>query len=161
MSINDNTKDLSIKRAAAEDLKALCDFEIEARITEPEIWIQDFNEEEYRKSLENINFGAMENNKIVVAEQDGKIIGRCDIAIILSLVDCEKIGYIDWVYVLKDKRGIGIAKKLFKGAEEYFKSKGVKRYYLFTAENEQAHEFYHRQKDLEFSKQEIAEKELL
>ncbi len=154
-------KDIVIKYVTAEYLSALCEFERQARITEPEIWLQDFNEEEYYNQLVNLNFDTLENNKIIAAVLDGKIVGRCDIAIIVSLMDCEKTGYIDWVYVLKDKRGIGIAKKLFKGAEEYFKSKGVKRYYLFTAENEQAHEFYHRQKDLQFSKREVAEKELL
>lgn len=151
--------DVVIKVLTSKDIDVLCEFEKEARKTEPDIWLDEFKEDEYREKLESININKLENTKIVIAEQNGVIIGRCDIMISLSLFDFEKSGYIDWVYVLKDQRGKGIGKKLFRGAEEYFKSQGVKRYYLFTAENKQAQEFYHRQ-DFKFSKSEVAEKEL-
>lgn len=49
---------------------------------------------------------------------------------------------------------------MLQGAENYFKSEGAKNYFLFTASNKQAHEFYHRQADLIFLKKEAAEKEL-
>lgn len=100
------------------------------------------------------------NTKVIIAVKDGTIIGRCDAAIILSLVDFKKTGYIDWIYTLINYRENGIGKKTLKGAEEYFKSQGVKDYYLFTASNEQAHEFYNRQSDLNFSNREVAEKEI-
>lgn len=68
-----------------------------------------------------------------------------------------KTGYIDWIYVLKAKRGQGIGKKLLNGAENYFKKLRINNYYLFTAENEQAQAFYHKQ-DFDFENREVAEK---
>ncbi|MGO1712211.1 MAG: GNAT family N-acetyltransferase, partial [Senegalia sp. (in: firmicutes)] len=144
----------------SNDIDKLSNFEKEARITEPEIWVNEFNEDEYKDNLNKIDIDNLENSKVIVAIQNGIIIGRSDISISLSLVDFEKTGYIDWIYVLKNKRGLGIGKKLFAGAEKYFKQKGVKEYYLFTAQNDQAQQFYHRQSELTFSKKEVAEKEI-
>lgn len=78
----------------------------------------------------------------------------------LSLVNCEKIGYIDWIYTLKDYRNNGIGKKLLKGAEEYFKKNNVKSYFLETASNEEAQAFYQHQHDLQISQREIAKKKI-
>lgn len=152
--------DLIIKCATSEDINALCQFEVQARLTEPDIWCDEFNKNEFKEQLEKFSIEQVENNKIVIAQENGVIVGRCDIALVLSTVDFEKTGYIDWIYVLKNKRGIGIGKKLFHGAEEYFREKEVKQYYLYTASNEQAQEFYHRQKEFDFSHREVAEKEL-
>jgi len=157
---NKKLEDLVIDYATSKDLDKLCQFEIEARLTEPEIWIDGFNEIDYKSKLIKVDIDNLEDNKIVIAMQSGVIFGRCDVSIVLSLVDCEKTGYIDWIYVLKDKRGLGIGKKLFLRAEDYFKKSEVKHYYLFTAENNQAQEFYHSQDELIFSKREVAEKEI-
>ena len=77
----------------------------------------------------------------------------------LSLVNCEKVGYVDWIYTLKNFRGRGIGKILLEKSENYFKSRFVSYYFLMTASNEQAQEFYHRQDSLKFSKREVAEKD--
>lgn len=152
-------KDITIRYATPQEIDAICEFEKEARLTEPDIWLNEFSVEEYKEKLIKAEPNKLENNAIVIAEENGKIVGRCDIIISLNTVDFEKTGYIDWVYVLKEERGRGIGKELFYGAEMYFRKKGVKSYYLFTAENEQAQEFYHRQ-EFQFSRREVAEKEL-
>lgn len=152
--------EIVIKCATNEDIGALCEFEKQARLTEPDIWVLDFNEALYKEQLGSLDMEKLTNTKVIIAVKDGAIIGRCDAAIMLSLVDFKKTGYIDWIYTLINYRGNGIGKKMLKGAEEYFKSQGVKDYYLFTASNEQAHEFYHRQSDLNFSNREVAEKEI-
>lgn len=72
----------------------------------------------------------LENSKIVIAKQRYKAIGR------------------------------GIGKILLEESENYFKSRFVSYYFLMTAFNEQAREFYHRQDSLKFSKREVAEKDL-
>lgn len=156
---SNNLKDITIRYATPQEIDAICEFEKEARLTEPDIWMGEFNEDELRGKLVNAELNKLENNAIVLAKENGKVIGRCDIIISLSTVDFEKTGYIDWVYVLKENRGRGVGKELFQGAEMYFARRGVKSYYLFTAENEQAQEFYHRQ-EFQFSRREVAEKEL-
>lgn len=88
------------------------------------------------------------------------MVGRCDVVIIQSLFDFTKTGYIDWIYTLSSHRGHGIGKKMLLGAEEYLRLQGVTSYYLFTAANEQATEFYHRQSSLKFSQREVAERDL-
>lgn len=153
-----NSSNIKLKYLTSNDIDKLIEFERQARLTEPEIWLDDYDEDNYRYKLKKANLDKMENNKIIIAMEKDNTVGRCDISIIISTVDFEKTGYIDWIYTLKNNRGMGIGKKLFSKAEEYFKENGVTGYYLFTAENEQAKEFYYRQKNFKFSKKEIAEK---
>jgi len=136
--------DIEINIATSSDIPALCEFEKIARITEPEIWIDKFNLNEYKKKMINAGLDDLENNKIILARQDGSVIGRCDLLIMDSLMNFEIIGYIDWIYVLKEYRRKGIGKKLINKAEEYFRMRGVKEYYLFTAQNDEAQKFYHK-----------------
>lgn len=154
-------KNITISCVNNDDIESLCEFEKEARTTEPAIWGWEFVESEYKEKLKSLNINKLDNSKIIVAKLDNKIIGRCDIAIITSLVECSKTGYVDWIYTLKAYRGLGIGKKLLKGAEKYFKSQCVEYYFLFTASNEQAQEFYHRQSDLSFKNREVAEKAIV
>jgi ribosomal protein S18 acetylase RimI-like enzyme len=151
-------ENITILCATNEDVNDICDFEQQARITEPDIWISEFNESEYKEKLNSANLENLLNTKIMIAKQGNSIIGRCDIAINLSLMDFKKTGYVDWIYTLTKYRGNGVGKKLLKGAENYFKNEGVEDYYLFTASNEEAKQFYHRQNDLTFSNKEVAEK---
>lgn len=155
-----SNQNIIIKCATNEDIEDICRFEKEARITEPEIWGWEFNEDDYTKKLNLINLEKLNTSKIVIAKQNNIIVGRCDIGIILSLLECEKTGFIDWIYTLKNYRGIGIGKELLKGAEIHFKSQGVNSYYLFTASNEQSKQFYHRQNNFVFSTKEVAKKEI-
>lgn len=156
-----NINDITVRCAVDSDIEAICKFEAQARLTEPDIWGWEFDEKQYKEKLKALKLEELNNSKIVIALHGGVIVGRCDAAVIFSLVNCEKTGYIDWIYMLINYRGKGIGKKLLKGAEGFFKGQGIKNYYLFTASNEQATEFYHRQKDLEFSNREVAEKEIL
>ena len=76
-------------------------------------------------------------------------------------MDFYKSGYIDWIYILKNKRGSGIAHSLIYYIENYLKSEDYKYYYLFTASNDQAQKFYHSKNRLfNISIKEIAEKDL-
>lgn len=152
--------DITIKVTTIEDISAIISFEKEARQTEPGVLYWDVDEKEYSAKLINLDIDHLENSKIIIAKQNQKVIGRCDIAIMLSLVNCEKIGYIDWIYTLKDYRNNGIGKKLLKGAEEYFKKNNVKSYFLETASNEEAQAFYQRQHNLQISQREIAKKKI-
>ena len=81
-------------------------------------------------------------NEVILCIKDNMVIGRVDLIVEQSFMDYEKIGYVDWVYVLKLHRKKGIAKKLFNEAETYFTEHMCKLYYLFVATNEEAKGFY-------------------
>ena len=107
LSMNCKHKEIEVKYLEEKAIDKLIEFEKESKKTEPDIWIGSFKEEEYRRKFEGYNIDALKNNKIIVAEIDGKIVGRCDVLIMDSLFDFERAGYIDWIYTLKDNRGMG------------------------------------------------------
>ncbi|MCM1989144.1 GNAT family N-acetyltransferase [Oceanirhabdus seepicola] len=153
--------DINIRIMRADDIDMLCDFEENARITEPEIWMDDFNKEDYRAKLLSLDIDNMRNYKIFIALENNKIVGRCDVMLMTSLMDFYKSAYIDWIYIQKDKRGLGIAHDLVSKIETYLIDEDYKYYYLFTASNDQAKKFYHsKNRSFKISTKEIAEKEL-
>ncbi|CEQ17480.1 GNAT family N-acetyltransferase [Paraclostridium sordellii] len=119
-----------VKFATNEDIDKIIEFEKEARLTETGVLYWSINDKEYKNKLIQLNLESLENPKIVIAKQIDKVIGR------------------------------GIGKILLEESENYFKIRFVSYYFLMTAFNEQAQEFYHRQDSLKFSKREVAEKDL-
>ncbi|CEN87183.1 GNAT family N-acetyltransferase [Paraclostridium sordellii] len=118
-----------VKFGTNEDIYNIIEFEKEVRLTEPGVLYWSINDREYKNKLTQINLESLENSKIVIAKQGDKVIGR------------------------------GIGKILLEESENYFKSRFVSYYFLMTASNEQAQEFYHRKDSLKFSKREVAEKD--
>jgi len=149
-----------ISRAGEADISALCHFEIEARLTEPGVLVAEFEDEHYANFLESLQLNISRDYAILIASDGNRVVGRCDVAILRSTMDGIVTGYIDWIYVLKPNRCRGIASRLLLAAEQFFRDVGVKRYYLFTAENEEAQAFYHRNTSLSFTRREVAEKVL-
>ena len=149
-----------VSRAGEADISVLCNFEIQARLTEPGVLVAEFAEERYAKFLESLQLNTSRSNAILIAADGNHVVGRCDVAILISTMDGILTGYIDWIYVLKPSRCQGIASRLLLAAEQFFRDEGVKRYYLFTADNEEAQAFYHRNTSLSFTRREVAEKVL-
>ncbi|MBS4054882.1 MAG: GNAT family N-acetyltransferase [Thermaerobacter sp.] len=149
---------LIVSRAGEADISALCNFEIQARLTEPGVLVAEFAEERYAKFLESLQLNTSRSNAILIAADGNHVVGRCDVAILISTMDGIVTGYIDWIYVLKPNRCHGIASRLIVAAEQFFRDAGVKRFYLFTADNEEAQAFYHRNTSLSFTRREVAEK---
>lgn len=149
-----------ISRAGKADISALCHFEIQARLTEPGVLVAEFEEKHYAQFLESLQLDNSRDNAILIAADGNRVVGRCDVAILRSTMDGIVTGYIDWIYVLKPNRCQGIASRLLLAAEQFFRDAGVKRYYLFTADNEEAQAFYHRNTSLSFTRREVAEKVL-
>ena len=145
----------------ADDIDMLCNFEENARITEPEIWSNNLNKKDYKLKLLSLDIDNMKNNKIFIALENNKIVGRCDVMLMTSLMDFYKSAYIDWIYILKNKRQSGIAHTLISHIEAYLTAEEYKYYYLFTASNEEAQKFYHsKNSSFNISIKEIAEKDL-
>ena len=151
---------VTISRAGEADISALCHFEIQARLTEPGVLGEEFEEGQYSKFLESLNLNHSRENAILIATDDNRVVGRCDVALLRSTMDGIATGYIDWIYVLKPNRCQGIASSLLLAAEQFFREAGARRYYLFTADNEEAQAFYHKDIGLNFKRCEVAEKVL-
>lgn len=152
--------DLIVRPAETRDINALCDFELKARATEPGVLYFDCDPVLYSKQLREIDLENTLNTKIIVAIYNGEIIGRCDIQIMHSLVNFEKIGYVDWIYTLIDFRYKNVAHEMLRGAEDYFKSQKVCEYFVFTASNEDAQRFYKGTTNFQIETREVATKEL-
>ena len=154
---------MKIEMLTSENIGILVDFEREARETEPDIWIDEFNAEDFKRDLLN----AMKNHVYSAArcmmclDDDSKVIGRID----FSIVSCFAFGgnlqvYVDWVYVLKDFRHKGAAQFLFAKMEEYIKKLGIDEYFLLTAENDEAQKFYKSVKGAEIENKEVLRKQV-
>jgi len=144
-----------VNRLNNENKKLLVEFEKWIRETESEIWSSEFDEKIYSTTIEKKNFDTS-TNVILCAFEENKIIARCDIIIHESLMDFERTGYIDWIYVEKSYRSKGIGEVLINNAIEYLKGVGVTSCYLFTAGNEAAQAFYSKLDSMIVEKKEVA-----
>lgn len=122
-----------------EDLSKIIELEKSLRDDEPGVY-SDFDEENLRKNFSLV--GTSRNNETIVCLEEEKIVGRVDMILMHSHFDFGFVGYVDWIFVKKDYRGKGIAKELFKYAEEWFKRRNCEFYYLFVAGNDEAQAFY-------------------
>ena len=143
-----------------ESVDMLVDFEKKARISEPDIFIWDFDEHTFKadtiKSLENPLFASA---RCMICVENGEVLGRLDFALLPS-IGGDLRAYVDWVYVLKEHRHKGIAQFLFKEMGEYLAKLGVAEYILLTAENDEAQRFYKNMQGAEIVKQEVLTKTL-
>jgi len=124
-----------------DDLELMVEYQKLKRELEPGVF-PDFKEEEFRKSFLNFPIEESARNWVILVLHEEKIIGRVDLIIDFSFMDYDSVGYIDWVYVLKNYRGQRIAKELFKQAEIIMNEHDVDYYYLFSATNDEAVRFY-------------------
>jgi len=137
---------MNIQLLTIENLHLLVELEQTARISEPDIFVSDFNsatfEAETAKALNNPTFHP--NAKCMMyIDENGKAVGRIDFTVVPSFSFGGNLQvYVDWVYVLKEFRHKGIAQLLFAAMEEYIKGIGIGDYFLIMAENSEADKFY-------------------
>lgn len=148
-----------IKRLENTDKNQLIAFEKLIRKTEAEIWNDKFCEETYKTKIEQVDLEG-NNNIIICAFKDDKIIGRCDLIVYESLMDFKKTGYIDWLYVEKSDRCSGVGRQLIDSSIEYLKKNDVESCFLFTANNEEAKSFYSKLQSMSLKLKEIAHQDL-
>ncbi len=132
-----------IRKMNSDDLEIIIELEKRARQEEPNVFPK-FKEDAFRVGFKKESIEDVENNEVILCIDNEKVIGRIDVIIERSFFDFERVGYIDWVYVLKSYRKQGIAKRLFSEAEKLFLEKEVSQFYLFVAKNEEAQAFYKR-----------------
>lgn len=152
---------MKVEFLCEDNIDKLVDFELEARITEPDVFLGDFNGKEYKSKIsKSLIEKEFINTKVLLAYEDDKVIGRIDLMILASLMDGGKRGYVDWIYVLKEYRHNKVAQELFKSAEEYLKEIGVNDYFLIVARNKEVQNFYHSFNNCNIETSEILSKDL-
>jgi GNAT superfamily N-acetyltransferase len=101
------------------------------------------NRDELKKTFER---GAgSDNDELICAVADGKLIGFCAYAIVNNLWQEGQIGYIYAMVVDEPLRGKGIGAKLINESLERARARGLKRMELDSGfPRERAHKFYER-----------------
>ena len=130
-----------IRNMRSSDLEMMRQLEVKMRVLEPNVF-GELDEDAYIENFKKNRIEDFKLNEVILCIEEGSIIGRIDVIVEHSFMDFKKIGYIDWVYVLKSHRNKGIAKLLFKEAEKHFNKLDCTMYYLFVANNEEARGFY-------------------
>lgn len=152
---------MKVEFLCEDNIDKLVDFELEARITELDVFLGDFNGKEYKSKIsKSLIEKEFINTKVLLAYEDDKVIGRIELMILASLMDGGKRGYVDWIYVLKEYRHNKVAQELFKSAEEYLKEIGVNDYFLIVARNKEVQNFYHSFNNCNIETSEILSKDL-
>jgi len=145
------------------NLDKLVRFEKRARISEPEIFLHDFDEEKFKnetlQALKNPLFTSA--RCLMCVDADENVIGRIDYTLLSSFAFGGDLRvYVDWVYVLKECRHKGVARFLFEKMEEALIKLGINEYFLIAAENEEAQHFYSSLKNAKIEKQDVLTRNL-
>lgn len=98
----------------------------------------------YKETLERLDAEIYRNVKCILAMIEDKVVGRIEYHYYGAFMDGYKMAYISYIYVLKEYRGNGIAKKLFSEAEIRMKKDGINQYYLICSDNEETSRFYEK-----------------
>lgn len=154
---------MNIIMLTSENIDMLVKFEQEARISEPDIFIENFDANKFKDetltALKNPLFAS--SRCMLCNNEENRTIGRIDFSIVSSFSFGGNLQvYVDWVYVLKEFRHQGIAQLLFAQMETYIKNMGIFEYFLLTAENSEAQNFYHSIETVEIKNSEILRKYL-
>ena len=154
---------MNILTLTSENIDMLVKFEQEARISEPDIFIEEFDVDKFKKetlaALKNPVF--ISSRCMICNNEKNHTIGRIDFSIVSSFSFGGNVQvYVDWIYVLKEFRNQGIARLLLSQMEAYIKNMGIYEYFLLTAENNEAQRFYHSIEAAEIKNSEILRKYL-
>lgn len=92
--------------------------------------------EEYRKVhkrlVETLYRLNLDNRIFLAVDEAGRVLGAAWVGVRIDTVDYVPVGYLYDIEVREDARGAGVGTALLKAAEEYCKSKGVRRLALQT-----------------------------
>ena len=154
---------MKIEMLTIENIDKLIDFERESRETEPDTFIDEFNADDLKrgtlKALKNPVYSSA--RCMMCLNDENRVIGCIDFSVVSSYSFGGNLQvYVDWVYVLKEFRHMGVGQFLFAQMEEYIKKLGVGEYFLFTAENDEAQKFYRNVEGAEIEKKEVLSKQL-
>jgi len=124
---------MKIRKFRRSDLPILCEFQKEnLEINFPDL---PKNIKRFKRNL--LEWSKKEPEGIKIVESEGRVIGY------IWLNTKEHYGLVRHLFVMKEKRGKGIGRKLMKIAEDYFKDKNKNKVRLtVTLSNEKLVGFY-------------------
>ena len=137
---------MTMQMLSLENVDILVKLEQDARMSEPDIFIEDFDAAKFKegteKALQNPLFAPA--RCMMCVNDEGRAVGRVDFSIVpsFSFGGGNLQAYVDWVYVLKEYRHRGVAQMLFTQMACYIKDISVSEYFLIMAENSEAQSFY-------------------
>lgn len=122
-------------------IPAVIDFETRLRAEEP-FFSWDIGEK-YRADVER----SFSDPRFVgcislLAEEDGKIVGRIDSTLIPSRFDGSVKAYLDWICVIKSHRHRGVAQNLMNALRAELRARSVDTLVALIASNDEAQRFY-------------------
>ena len=78
----------------------------------------------------------------LLAEENGRIVGRIDATLLPSRFDGSVKAYLDWICVIKSSRHRGVAQSLMNALRQELRARGVDTLIALIAANEEAQRFY-------------------
>lgn len=78
----------------------------------------------------------------LLAEENGKIVGRVDCTLIPSRFDGSVKAYLDWICVIKSHRHRGVAQSLMNTLRAELRTRNVDTLVALIAANDEAQRFY-------------------
>jgi len=152
---------MNILTLTASNVGLLAEFERKARVSEPDIFLSEFDEDSFLSQT----LGVLDNplyasaKCLMCADEKLGVIGRLDFSVLPSFAFGGSLRvYVDWVYVLKEYRHRGVAQFLFEAMENDLKAIGIGEYFLIMAENDEAQSFYRGFKGAEINKHDLLTK---
>lgn len=131
---------MKIEKLSLDNVKDYLEYLKKALNDEPDMMtIDEINEIGIINQLNN-----QENHlsTSLLAFENNQVVGRIEYHTYCCIQGGYKMAYVNWVYVLKEYRHVGIAQALFRKFEEECKKNNVNQYFLIQAQNENAAKFY-------------------
>ena len=132
---------MEIREATTKDWKKIRDLYLVLLKSDPEAFVDEYDEISLRDEDDWVKDVENENGKIFIAVDDNKFVGMGRINFYEEIPE---IPVLHKLGVLPEYRGKGIAKKLMKAREDWAKSMGAEKIRLYVIAN--------RQRTIEFAK---------
>lgn len=112
-----------IRPAQIEDFNAVLDLR-------RALWPEGEGDDHERELIAYFDGRAAEPLEILVAEEDGRLVGFCDLSIRAYAEDCktQNVGYLEGWYVAPEVRGRGVGRALVAAGEDWARAQGCKEF---------------------------------
>ena len=132
---------MEIKHYTKDRIPDVLQFERDLR-SEENFWGWEIDEKYIADVTASFEDPAFANSVSLLANMDGKVVGRIDSTKICSHFDGSTKAYLDWICVIKSYRHKGVAQGLMTALRKELKAQGVDTLIGLIASNEDAQRFY-------------------
>ncbi len=125
----------------ADKIPAVIDFEARLREEEP-FFSWDIGEKYQADVKQSFSDPRFDGCISLLAEENGKIIGRIDCTLLPSRFDGSIKAYLDWICVIRSHRHKGVAQSLMNALRAELRARSVDTLVALIASNDEAQRFY-------------------